>query len=137
MRLSYRHKPVQSKSCGGKISAKGIKPGELYNLRLSMRRKGAGSVRLEAAFRDEKGRFIRGGGRTINMKEAREDGVWREGETVVRAPEGASEVCFNIHADLHEGGDIFEFDKFEIFKIGDPIPAWPAEFELEKGSAKK
>ena len=137
MRLSYRHKPVQSKSCGGKISAKGIKPGELYNLRLSMRRKGAGSVRLEAAFRDEKGRFIRGGGRTINMKESREDGVWREGETVVRAPEGASEVCFNIHADLHEGGDIFEFDKFEIFKIGDPIPAWPAEFELEKGSAKK
>ena len=137
MRLSYRHKPVQSKSCGGKISAKGIKPGELYNLRLSMRRKGAGSVRLGAAFRDEKGRFIRGGGRTINMKEAREDGVWREGETVVRAPEGASEVCFNIHADLHEGGDIFEFDKFEIFKIGDPIPAWPAEFELEKGSAKK
>jgi hypothetical protein len=137
MRLSYQHKPIQSKSFGGKISVKGVKPGELYNLRLSMRRKGAGAVRLGAAFRDEKGRFIRGGGRTINMKGPREDGVWREGEAVVRAPEGASEVCFNIHADLHEGGDIFEFDKFEIFKIGDPIPAWPAEFELEKGSAKK
>ena len=137
MRLSYRHKPIQSKSFGGKISAKGVKPGELYNLRLSMRRKGAGYVRLGAAFRDEKGRFIRDGGRTINMKGSREDGVWREGEAVVRAPEGASEVCFNIHADLYEGEDMFEFDNFAIYKIGDPIPAWPAEFELEKGSAKK
>ena len=137
MRLSFRHKPIRSKSFGGKISAKGVKPGELYNLRLSMRRKGAGYVRLGAAFRDEKRRFIRDGGRTINMKGSREDGVWREGEAVVRAPEGASEVCFNIHADLHEGGDIFEFDNFAIYKIGDPIPAWPAEFELEKGGAKK
>ena len=137
MRLSYQHKPIQSKSFGGKISAKGVKPGELYNLRLSMQRKGAGAVRLGAAFRDEKGRFIRGGGRTINMKGSREDGVWREGEAVVRAPEGASEVCFNIQADLYEGEDMFEFNNFAIYKIGDPIPAWPAEFELEKGSAKK
>ena len=137
MRLSYQHKPIQSKSFGGKISVKGVKPGELYNLRLSMRRKGAGAVRLGAAFRDEKGRFIRGDGRTINMKVPREDGVWREGEAVVRAPEGASEVCFNIQADLYEGEDMFEFDNFAIYKIGDPIPAWPAEFELEKGSAKK
>lgn len=129
MRLSYQHKPIKSKSCGGKISAKGVKPGELYNLRLSMRRKGAGYVRLGAAFRDEKGRFIRAGGRTINMKGSREDGVWREGEAVVRAPEGASEVCFNIHADLYEGDDVFEFDNFAIYKIGEPLPVWPAEVD--------
>ena len=129
MRLSYQHKPIQSKSFGGKISAKGVKPGELYNLRLSMRRKGAGAVRLGAVFRDEKGRFIRAGGRTINMKGPREDGVWREGEAVVRAPEGASEVCFNIHADLYEGDDVFEFDNFAIYKIGEPLPVWPDEVD--------
>lgn len=129
MRLSYQHKPIKSKSFGGKISAKGVKPGELYNLRLSMRRKGAGYVRLGAAFRDEKGRFIRAGGRTINMKGPREDGVWREGEAVVRAPEGACEVCFNIHADLYEGDDVFEFDNFAIYKIGEPLPVWPAEVD--------
>jgi hypothetical protein len=129
MRLSYQHKPIKSKSFGGKISVKGVKPGELYNLRLSMRRKGAGYVRLGAAFRDEKGRFIRAGGRTINMKGPREDGVWREGEAVVRAPEGASEVCFNIHADLYEGDDEFEFDNFAIYKIGEPLPVWPAEVD--------
>ena len=133
MRLSFQHKPILSKSFGGKISAKGVKPGELYNLRLSMRRKGAGYVRLGAAFRDEKGRFIRDGGITINMKGSREDGVWREGEAVVRAPEGASEVCFNIHADLYEGDDVFEFDNFAVYKIGEPLPAWPAESLREKG----
>ena len=133
MRLSFRHKPIRSMSFGGKISVKGVKPGELYNLRLSMRRKGAGYVRLGAAFRDEKGRSIRDGGRTINMKGAREDGVWREGEAVVRAPEGASEVCFNIHADLYEGDDVFEFDNFAVYKIGEPLPAWPAESLPENG----
>jgi hypothetical protein len=38
---------------------------------------------------------------------------------------------------MKEGVDVFEFDKFRIYKIGEPIPAWPAEYELEKGSARK
>ena len=101
-----------------------------------MRRSGSGTVYLYARFLNDKGRYM-WPKHTIAMKQPREDGVWREGEAVVRAPEGASEVCFNIHADLYEGEDMFEFDKFAIYKIGDPIPAWPAEFELEKGSAKK
>jgi hypothetical protein len=31
-------------------------------------------------------------------------------------------------------GETFEFDKVEIFKLGDPLPAWPAECEREKGA---
>ena len=30
--------------------------------------------------------------------------------------------------------DNSEFDKVEIFKLGDPLPAWPAECEREKGA---
>ncbi|MBR2921129.1 MAG: hypothetical protein IKC27_07230 [Kiritimatiellae bacterium] len=33
-----------------------------------------------------------------------------------------------------EGVDVFEFDKFRIYKIGEPIPPWPAECEREKGA---
>ena len=40
-------------------------------------------------------------------------------------------------ADLYEGEDMFEFDNFAIYKIGDPLPVWPAEYELEKGSERK
>ena len=137
MRLSYSHKSVLTVSCGSDISVKDVKPGELYNLRLTMRRKGSGYVRLGATFRDDRRRPIRGGGRTINMKDSREDGVWREGEAVVRVPQGASEICFNIQADLYEGDSMFEFDNFAIYKIGDPLPVWPAEYELEKGSERK
>ena len=137
MRLSYSHKSVRTVSCGSDISVKDVKPRELYNLRLTMRRKGSGYVRLGATFRDDRRRPIRGGGRTINMKDSREDGVWREGEAVVRVPQGASEICFNIQADLYEGDSMFEFDNFAIYKIGDPLPVWPAEYELEKGSERK
>ena len=69
----------------------------------------------------------------IGMKEPREDGVWRTGECVLRAPEGAEEICFDFFATLNEGADTFEFDNFKVYKIGEPLPAWPAESLREKG----
>lgn len=43
----------------------------------------------------------------------------------MRVPEGADEICFDISAKLNEGTDTFEFDRFTIYKIGDPLPVWP------------
>lgn len=137
LRVSYKHPPMARKGCGLDVAARNVKPGELYNLRVSMRRKGAGLVYLYARFRDANRRFV-GPKRTISMKSPRkEDGVWREAEVVMRAPEGAENVCFDIYADMNEGTDTFEFDDFRIYRIGDPLPVWPPEAELEKGSSRK
>jgi hypothetical protein len=66
------------------------------------------------------------------MKQPRADGVWRDGEVVMRVPEGADEICFDVSVKLNEGTDTFEFDKFTIYKIGDPLPVWPPETLREK-----
>lgn len=130
-RVGFKHPSTIRKSFGSKISVKGVKPGELYNLALSMKRSGAGSVRLAARCK-AKGRFV-GLAQNLAMKGPREDGVWREGEAVIRVPAGADEVCFDVTAVLNEGSDTFEFKDFRIYKIGDPLPVWPEEFEREKG----
>lgn len=136
LRHTYKHPSSVSKGFGLDIAAENVKPGELYNLKVSMRRQGAGRVYLYTRFRNEKGRFV-GPKRTLNMSSARQDGVWREAEAIMRAPEGAVKVCFDISANLNEGSDVFEFDNFRIYKIGDPLPVWPPEAELEKGSSRK
>ena len=136
LRESYYHPSSVSRGFGREISVTDVKPGELYNVGVSMRRSGSGTVYLYARFLNDKGRYM-WPKHTITMKQPREDGVWRDGEVVMRAPQGAASICFDISADIKEGFDVFEFDKFKIYKIGDPIPAWPAEYELEKGSARK
>lgn len=133
LRQSYYHPSSVSRGFGREICVKTAKPGELYNLGVSMRRQGSGVVYLYARFLNEKGRYL-WPKHTITMKQPREDGVWRDGEVVVRVPEGAVTLCFDISAEMKEGVDVFEFDKFRIYKIGEPIPAWPAECEREKGA---
>ena len=131
LRQSYYHPSSVSRGFGREICVKNVKPGELYNLGVSMRRQGSGVVYLYARFLNEKGRYM-WPKHTITMKQPREDGVWRDGEVVVRVPEGAVTLCFDISAEMKEGVDVFEFDKYRIYKIGEPIPAWPAECEREK-----
>ena len=129
-RVGFSHPPVEKKSFGSEICAKGLKPGELYDVGVSMRRSGAGEVYIAARFRSQ-GRYV-GQKCFIGMKQPRADGVWRDGEVVMRVPEGADEICFDISAKLNEGTDTFEFDRFTIYKIGDPLPVWPPETLREK-----
>ena len=118
------------------VSVKGVKPGELYSVGLSMKRHGPGFVYINAR--------VRGDGKPVNPKEkfpaiamseprAQED-VWRSGEVVVRVPEGADEIYFDISTELIEGQSRVEFRDFQIYKIGDPLPVWPPEALREKGS---
>ena len=129
-RVGFSHPPVEKKSFGSEICAKGLKPGELYDVGVSMRRIGSGEVYIAARFRSH-GRYV-GQKFSIGMKQPRADGVWRDGEVVMRVPEGADEICFDISAKLNEGTDTFEFDRFTIYKIGDPLPVWPPETLREK-----
>jgi hypothetical protein len=59
--------------------------------------------------------------------------VWRTGSVIARVPAEADEFVLEAGATV-KPGETFEFDKVEIFKLGDPLPAWPAECEREKGS---
>ena len=69
--------------------------------------------------------------RPFAMKGPRENGVWRRGEVLVRVPPGADELVLDVGADVR-AGESFEFDKVEIFKLGEPLPAWPGEAERPK-----
>ncbi len=129
-RTGYWHQPVSRKIFGSEIGVKGVKPGELYNIGLSMKRFGAGDVFIRARF-CANGKTI-WPKKNIGMTEPRKDGVWRSGETVVRAPEGADELCFEIYTMQKEGPGSFEFDKFLIYKLSDGLPVWPAEALKEK-----
>ena len=43
--------------------------------------------------------------------------------------EKATELFLDLNVLMNEGTDKFEFDKFELYKIGDPLPKWPIEYE--------
>ena len=65
---------------------------------------------------------------TIAMAEPRvKEDIWRRGEVVVRVPEGADELFIDMLALVAEGHTCMKFDDFEIYKIGEPLPVWPAE----------
>ena len=69
----------------------------------------------------------------IAMSQPRvEEDVWRSGEVVVRVPEGADEIYFDIDAEITEGHSRFEFRDFKVYKIGEPLPVWPPEALREK-----
>ena len=83
--LGHRRKLFARMRPEQEVSVKGVKPGELYSVGLSMKRRGPGFVYINARFR--------GDGKPVNSKEnipaiamseprAQED-VWRSGEVVV------------------------------------------------------
>jgi hypothetical protein len=115
------------------IRNKNVKPGELYLVGLSMKRTGSGEARFSVNFRgtnrEDTIKWCFPAARTFTMDGPRKDGVWRSGSIVVRVPEKATEIFLNLGVLMNEGTDKFEFDKFELYKIGDPLPKWPAEYE--------
>lgn len=133
LNFEFKRPIVVGKNFGWDICAKDVKPGELYSVGASMRRQGSGNVSIGARFLSN-GRWY-GSKRIISMRQPREDGVWRDGEVVVRIPQGADTLRLDIYAEVNVngGGDKFEFDKFTIYKIGDPLPVWPPETLREKG----
>ena len=67
------------------------------------------------------------------MTESRAEDVWQSGEVVVRVPDGADELYFDVSAEIYQGYTRFEFKDFKVYKIGEPLPVWPAEALKEKG----
>ncbi len=132
----HRHKMFAYMRPEKEVCVKGVKPGELYTVGLSMKRHGPGYVYIFARFRGDgnpvkpKERFA-----AIAMSEPRaQEDVWRSGEVVVRVPEGADEIFFDISTEIVEGHSRVEFRDFKVYKIGDPLPVWPPEALREKGS---
>jgi hypothetical protein len=130
-RTGFTHHPLVRRTLGNDVSVKGVTPGELYSVGLSMKRRGAGVVFASVRFKS--GGKVLGSKKAIAMNSPLKDGVWRSGEAVVRIPEGADELYFDIYCELHEGDGYFEFKDFTVYKIGDPPPVWPEESLREKG----
>ena len=103
-----------------------------------MKHRGPGFVFINVNFR--------GNGEKVNsnvivpriaMRGPRVDDAWRSGEVVVRVPDGADELCINMYAELSQGYTRVEFDDFKVYKIGEPLPVWPAETVREKEHRRK
>ena len=73
------------------LSVKGVKPGELYSVGLSMKRRGGGWASNKVCFRGA-GTNVPARVQSLAMRQERKDNVWRSGEIVVRVPEGADEM---------------------------------------------
>ncbi len=115
-------------------SVKGVKPGELYGVSISCRKTAfTGSDFFRIKWLKEGRQLAWDTERPFGMKGMRENGVWRSGSVLVRVPAEADELVLEAGATV-KPGETFEFDKVEIFKLGDPLPVWPAECEREKGS---
>ncbi len=74
--------PVLKTTVGDDVSVKGVKPGELYSVGLSMKRLGAGVVFASVRFKSN-GKTL-GAKKAIAMNSPFKDDVWRSGEAVVR-----------------------------------------------------
>ncbi len=132
--FTHNHKRISVMRPENEPGVKGVKPGELYVVGLSMKRKGPGYVYLFPRFRGN-GNAVTSRERipAIAMSQPRRDGVWQSGEVVLRVPEGADEIYFNIEAEITEGASNVELRDFKVVKIGDPLPVWPEESLREKG----
>ena len=124
------------------LAVKGVKPGELYCVGMSMKRRGGGCIFNKVRFRVN-GKNISGNGKNISarvqslaMRQPRKDDVWRSGEIVVRVPEGADEIYFDISAEVNAKKGYYEYKDFTVYKIGDPLPLWPAESLRERTYGK-
>jgi hypothetical protein len=103
-----------------------------------MKRRGPGLVFLNTRFRAN-GEEVKSNGRIpqIVMRGPRMDDVWQSGEVVVRVPDGADELYINVRAELTQGYTRVEFSDFKVYKIGEPLPVWPAETVREKEHRRK
>ena len=136
--VDYRNKFVSYHGAPHDLAVKGVKPGELYTVGLSMKHRGPGFVFINVNFR--------GNGEKVDsnvivpqivMRGPRVDDAWRSGEVVVRVPDGADELCINVRAELSQGYTRVEFDDFKVYKIGEPLPVWPADTVREKEHRRK
>ena len=113
-------------------SVKGVVPGELYGVGVSMRATAiSGKPRFCVKWRGAGAWRPGDWHRPFTVKGPRQNGVWRRGEVLVRVPPGADELVLDAGATVNPG-ESFEFDKVEIFKLGDPLPAWPEEANQPK-----
>ena len=131
--VDYRNRFVLNEGAPHDLAVKGVKPGELYTVGLSMKRRGPGLVFLNTRFRAN-GEEVKSNGRIpqIVMRGPRMDDVWQSGEVVVRVPDGADELYIDVRAELTQGYTCVEFSDFKVYKIGEPLPVWPAETVREK-----
>lgn len=125
--IMYRYNAVETLRPEREVSLKGIKGGDLLSVEVSMRRTGSGVIFNNLKFRKE-GKDIPTFKKALAMNSPRRDGVWRSGEAVIRVPEGADELYFDITAEVYNGkNDVIELDNFKVYKIGGPLPKWPVE----------
>lgn len=111
---------------------KGVVPGELYGVGVSMKSTAfLGTPHFRVKWRGQGRPLAWDTERPFSMEGPRKNGVWRKGAVLVRVPKGADELVLDAGADVR-AGESFEFDKVEIFKLGDPLPAWPEEAERPK-----
>ena len=136
--VDYRNRFVVYEGAPHDLAVKGVKPGELYTVGLSMKHRGPGFVFINTRFR--------GNGEKVNsnvivpqivMRGPRIDDVWQSGEVVVRVPDGADELYIDVRAELTQGYTRVELDDFKVYKIGEPLPVWPAETVREKEHRRK
>ena len=136
--VDYRNRFVSYEGAPHDIAVKGVKPGELYTVGLSMKRRGPGYVFLYPRFRGN-GEKVKSNVVVpqIVMTAPREDDVWQSGEVVVRVPEGADEIYIDVQAEITAGHTRIELKDFKVYKIGEPLPVWPEEALREKGWKRK
>jgi hypothetical protein len=131
--FDHRHSLISHQKPPKEICIKGVKPGELYSVGLSMKRRGPGYVYLFVHARGD-GKIVKTKMRVpqIVMPGARVEDEWRSGETLIRIPEGADELFLEVTTEITEGYSRVEIDDIKVYKIGEPLPVWPAETVREK-----
>ena len=109
-----------------------VRPGELYGVGLSCRMTAyAGSCYFLVKWLKDGRQLAWDTKRPFVMNGPRENGVWRSGSVLVRVPAEADELVLEAGAKVN-AGETFEFDKPEIYRLGEPLPDWPAESLREK-----
>ncbi len=136
--FDHRHGISSHRKPPKEICIKGVKPGELYSVGLSMRRSGPGFVYLFVHARGN-GKIVPTKMRVpqIVMPGPRLENKWQSGETLIRIPEGADEIFLEVTAEITEGYSRVEIDDIKVYKIGEPLPVWPEEARREKGWRRK
>jgi hypothetical protein len=136
--FDHRHGISSHRKPPKEICIKGVKPGELYSVGLSMRRSGPGFVNLFVHARGN-GKIVPTKMRVpqIVMPGPRLENKWQSGETLIRIPEGADEIFLEVTAEITEGYSRVEIDDIKVYKIGEPLPVWPEEARREKGWRRK
>ena len=110
-----------------------VKSGELYGVSLSCRMTAYAGYRFfYVKWRKDGQPLAKDTERMFTMRGPRQDGTWRPATALVRAPAEADELVLEVGGTLEAVGETLEYDKVEIFKLGEPLPVWPAECERER-----